>query len=138
MMEDINSFETELLKKMDSMGKDISTISKRLNTFEGETKTALSELSGRIKGNHELITKDLSNYVEKDVCSDHREKQGTRIGKIEERLGLIEYRIVGIEGQQSEKQKTTSEAIIAWVPDLLKFAGVIGAVIYFISKGSVV
>lgn len=136
MEKEIN-FESQLLRKMDIMGENLAAINERLTAFEGETKTAFMELSGKVKGNYELITRDLSNYVEKDICTDYREKQGSRLGRIEERVQLIEYRFNKIEDNLKERQKTTSEAVIAWLPDMLKVVAVLGAVLYLISKGSI-
>ncbi len=57
------NFEDSILEKMDKMNDSLTSLNTKFVVFEGETKKALTELSGKIKGNHELITKDLTSYV---------------------------------------------------------------------------
>ena len=128
-------FEKEILGKMDAMNLNLATLNDRLSTFEGETKAGFIELSGRIKGNNELIIKDLSSYTEKDVCEHHRENQGTRIGSISDRLIEVESQLKQHLLEHATTKGTTTNALINWIPGVLKTVIVAGAGLLAFANG---
>lgn len=129
-----DNFESQVLGRMDTMGKGLVDLNERITIFEGETKSAFNELSGRIKGNQELIIKDLSNYVEKETCAIHRETQGSRIGNVEGEIEILQYRFGEFIKDKEKKDELTSNAIIAWLPDLLKVIITVGGVIFIVLR----
>ncbi|GAG85138.1 unnamed protein product [marine sediment metagenome] len=51
----MDDFENKLLDKLDIMNKNISDMNVRLTEFEGKTEKTLTTLSGKMKGNHDLL-----------------------------------------------------------------------------------
>ena len=82
-MEDIK----KTLKELD--GK-VNILDRNLSSFKIDTGNTITDISGKVKGNQELITKDLDRYVPLKSCEDNREHQGKRMGHIEHRLTVIE------------------------------------------------
>ena len=82
-MEDIKN----TLKELDGKVNDLDS---NLSSFKIDTGNAITDISGKVKGNQELITKDLDRYVPISSCESHRENHGKRMGEIESRLTIIE------------------------------------------------
>lgn len=128
-------FNFELLKRLDTMNDSLTTMSTRLTELEGETKKSFIELSGRIKGNHELIKGEIQSYVSKDSCENHRERQGERIGKNEQAIALIGHDLSMLISDSSFKKSTNSEMLISWLPDLVKIVAIVGGLIFAKASG---
>ena len=126
----MTDFEKTLLEKVDRMNESLSLMAERLTVFEGETKTSLAELSGKIKGNHELIVKDLSTYTDKDMCANYREAHGERIGDLEERVIRLELTLTNLLKLEDEKHHNISDRITAWLPSILVLVAIIGGIIW--------
>lgn len=130
----MTDFEKTLLEKVDKMNESLSLMAERLTVFEGETKTALTELSGKIKGNHELIVKDLSSYTDKDMCANYREHHGERVGDIEERVIRLELTLSNLLKSEEDKHHNASDRITAWLPSIIALIAVIGGIIWMAIK----
>lgn len=134
-MAEMTDFEKTLLEKVDKLNESLSILTERLTTFEGRTEKALSELSGKIKGNHELIKTEIQTYVEKDTCETHRGKQGERIGKIETDVALLKNAVSTLQDHEDKHEIQASERITAWLPSIISVIAIIGAIIVLFSMG---
>ena len=124
-----NDFNFELLKRLDTMNDSLTAMNNRISDFEGETRKSLSELSGRIKGNHELIKSDIQSYVQKDTCERHRERQGERIGLNENKIGILYHDLETIRKEIDAKNATARERFTSFLPDIVKIVLIGGALI---------
>jgi len=129
------NFEESILEKMDKMNDSLATLNERLTVFEGRTEKALVELSGKIKGNHELIITDLNRYTDKDTCATYRENHGTRVSAVEERLIIVETLLKQHTYMAEQDKNNHSEALIAWLPDVIKAVIVIGGILVALANG---
>ena len=123
----IEDFENRVLQ-------EIATMNKTLLAFEGRVETALAEMSGRVKGNKELIIKEFDSYMQKSSCETHREHNGLRVSKIEQRLAVIENQITDHLKDADRRRDDVSRKVTAWLPDLIKYLGIIGAAVYLFTK----
>ena len=124
-----NDFNFELLKRLDTMNDSLTAMNNRISDFEGETRKSLSELSGRIKGNHELIKSDIQSYVQKDPCERHRERQSERIGLNENKIGILYHDLETLRKEIDTKNATARERFTSFLPDIVKIVLIGGALI---------
>lgn len=134
-MAEMTDFEKTLLDKVDRMNENLSVLTERLTSFEGETKQALAELSGRIKGNHELIKSEIQTYVEKDTCESHRERQGNRIKEAEDRILRLEGSVVDLLNHEQDRRHNANDRLTAWMPSIIILIAVIGGMVWIFAGG---
>jgi len=132
----MTDFEKTLLAKVDTMNESLSALTDRLTSFEGETKQALTELSGKMKGNHDLLQSEIKTYVAKDTCENHREKQGLRVRDCEDRVTRLESTVTDLLDHESRREEHVSERVTAWLPSVLILISIIGGIIWVaVNKG---
>lgn len=124
------------------MNESLVTLNERLSSFEGETREALIKLDGKIRGNHDLISKEFQAYMEKDACVTHRTSQGERVSSIEQRVTVLETvchtmqeNLTNIEQTVVEKKHVVDERVTAWLPDIVKVIIIVGGIIFALAKG---
>lgn len=128
----MTEFETILLNKVDALNTSLGLLSERLTEFEGATSQSLTELTGKIKGNHELLKSEIQTYVAKDTCENHREKQGVRVGNAEDRLLKLEGLVDDLITQEKKRESHFAERITAWMPSLIILVAVVGGIIWLL------
>lgn len=130
----MTKFESTLLEKVDRLNDSLATLTERLTVFEGDTKQSLSELSGKMRGNHELLKKEIQYYVDKDSCGINRERQGTRIKEVEDRVLVLEGSVKDLFDHEKERSNNYSERITAWLPSIIILISAIGGIIWMMGK----
>jgi uncharacterized protein YjcR len=137
-MADMTDFEKTLLEKVDKMNdaftESLATLTDRLVSFENKTEKALTELSGKMKGNHDLLKSDIQKYVQKDTCETHRELSGKRIKYVEDRVLILEGKVEDLTEHEKSRQSNLSERITAWMPSIIITLSIVGGIIWMAVK----
>jgi len=112
--------------------ESMRALSERISSLEGETGKAIAELSGIIKGNHELLKADMHTYVDKESCETHRERHGQRLKDAEDRVLKLEGKVETLEKIQHDKSHNFSDRITAWLPSIITVIGIIAIIVFVV------
>lgn len=111
------TFEDILLGKINDMQTSMKNLETQFTGFKIDTQSALVDLSGKIKGNHELIVKDLDSYIDNPACEVYRDKLKDHVASIEERLSEIEaqvkYHLIETNKDSEKKKFNISQWLVA-------------------------
>ena len=125
----------ELVREFTKMNDTIAGISMAMAKLEASMTVSMGDLAGKLKGNHELLTQELTQYVTKDTCQLHRENQGERIGILANKVAVLEDQVSTLREINKTKSTNTSDAIVAWVPSIISIIGIAAVVIYLTTGG---
>ncbi len=130
----MEDFEKSILQEVAAMNKTLSEFSNTMTAFEGRVEKALLEMGGKVKGNQELLSKELNSYVQKEICETHRANNGLRFSNLEQRVAINE-REIEIHLKDVDRTKDdNSKRITAWLPDVVKFIALVGGFIYLVIR----
>lgn len=130
-----DEFNIKLLDKLDDMNKNLATMNERLTVFEGKTDKALTSLSGKMKGNHDLLKSEIQSYVQKDTCENLRMKQGERIGDITKEFAVLKSSVEDHLKNNKSNIAAGTEMLITWLPGLLKVVAIVGGFLLALANG---
>ena len=128
-----STVESTILKEISGM----KTLLTDLNTTMTEMKISLVETNGKLKGNHELILQELHSYTHKDICEKYREHSGDKITGIEKDITAIQASCDRHFEEHHDDKTNVKDAMIAWMPDIVKALIWGSIVLYVITSGKV-
>lgn len=126
-----------IIQEMSSIKDMLGNMKESIAELKGAMEKDLEGIRGRLKGNKELLEKDLDQFVTKTECHDCQQKTALRFAEFDKEMELLKKENGDNKEKADKKEATTLELVSSWAPGIFKAIIYGVAAIIIATKGQI-